>query len=195
MVSFEDPAVPDFMDIELEKPMALKIDATGRPVYQSRSDWGVWPIQPDPYRAPEVILGNGWQMEADIWNIGVLLWDLITGKPLFRHIHDQEGRYDPELHIAEIIALLGLPPTKIIKRYHVIREYPWPEPVKREDGTVCETAEDFFCGPFFDSNGRSLHEHLIPGRKLDDAIPFLEGEEKESFLDLARGMLVWHPNL
>ncbi|KAJ5609130.1 hypothetical protein N7528_009697 [Penicillium herquei] len=204
MVSFEDPAVlSDFMDIELEKPMAFKIDWIGRSIYQSRTDfgplkglqsipqlvdfglatrlpenddWGVWPIQPDPYRAPE-------------------LGDMIAGKPLFQHIHDQEGRYDPRMHIAEMIALLGAPPPEVIKRYHVMREYPWPQPVKREDGTVCETAEEFFCGPFFDNNGRSLHEHLIPDQKLDDAVPFLEGEEKESFLDLARGMLVWHPNL
>lgn len=101
MVSFEDPTVlADFLDSQLEKPMAFKIDSMGRPVYQSRNDfgplkslrsipqlvdfglatrleehddWGVWPIQPDHYRAPEVILGNGWQMPADIWNIGVLV--------------------------------------------------------------------------------------------------------------------------
>jgi hypothetical protein len=101
MVSFEDPTVlADFMDFQLEKPMAFKTDSTGRPVYQSRNDfgplkslrsipqlvdfglatrleedddWGVWPIQPDHSRAPEVILGNGWQMHADIWNLGVLV--------------------------------------------------------------------------------------------------------------------------
>lgn len=101
MVSFEDPTVlADFMNSQLENPMAFRIDSTGRPVYQSRSEfgplknlgsipqlvdfglatrlkeddnWGVWPIQPDHYRAPEVILGNGWQMQADIWNLGVLV--------------------------------------------------------------------------------------------------------------------------
>ena len=101
MVSFEDPAVlADFMDSQLENPMAFKVDSTGRPVYQSRhdfgplksqrsipqlvdfgvatrleenDDWGVWPIQPDHYRAPEVILGIGWQMHTDIWNLGVLV--------------------------------------------------------------------------------------------------------------------------
>lgn len=31
------------------------------------------PIQPDDYRAPEVILGAGWTYSADIWNIGVLV--------------------------------------------------------------------------------------------------------------------------
>ncbi|PIG79102.1 protein kinase domain protein [Aspergillus arachidicola] len=223
MVSFEDPTVlADFWKSQLEKPMAFKIDSTGRPVYQSRSDfgplkslrsipqlvdfglatrleedddWGVWPIQPDHYRAPEVILGIGWQMPADIWNLGVLLWDMIEGKELFQHIHDQEGRYDAKLHIAEMIALLGPPPPEIIRRYQYMREYSWPEPVRREDNKVCETAEEYFCGPFFDNNGRFLYEDLIPDRKLGDTVSFLEGEEREAFLDLAKGMLLWHPNV
>lgn len=192
MVSFEDAAVlADFMDSQLEKQMAFKIDSTGRPVYQSRSDfgplkslrsipqlvdfgwatrleedddWGVWPIQPDHYRAPEVIIGNGWQMPADIWNLGVLvsrclpkvlhllipdqLWDMIEGKELFQHIYDQERRYDGKLHIAETIALIGPTPLEIIQRYQYLREYSWPQPIQREDGRVCETAEEYFRGPF-----------------------------------------------
>lgn len=91
-----------------------------------------------------------------------------------------------------------------------MREYSWPKSVKREDGRVCETAEEYFCGPFFDEKGiigfpvssffilnilgHFLYEELIPDRKLDDAVSFLEGEQKEMFLDLAEGMLVWHPN-
>ena len=34
---------------------------------------GSHPIQPDHYRAPEVILGCPWSFSADIWNIGVLV--------------------------------------------------------------------------------------------------------------------------
>lgn len=41
MVSFEDPTVlADFMDSQLEKPMAFNIDSKERPVYQSRNDFG-----------------------------------------------------------------------------------------------------------------------------------------------------------
>ena len=32
------------------------------------------------YRAPEVILGLGWSFEADIWSIGCILVELITGE-------------------------------------------------------------------------------------------------------------------
>lgn len=137
------------------------------------------------------------------------LWDMIEGKELFRHIHDQDGRYDAKLHIAEMIALLGPPPPEIIQRYQCMREYSWPEHVRREDGRVCETVEEYFCGPFFDSNGITvfpvsnelfsdsrnilgcfLYEDLIPDRKLDATASFLGEEERGAFLDLAKGMLV-----
>ncbi|KAK2782299.1 hypothetical protein FQN53_000115 [Emmonsiellopsis sp. PD_33] len=217
MVSFEDQTVlADFMNYHLENPMAFKVDLTGRPVYQSVNDfgplrslrsipqlvdfglatrleedddWGVWPIQPVHYQAPEVILGNGWQMPADIWNVGVLLWDIIEGRELFQHIHDHAGHYNAKLHIAEMIALLGSPPPEVIQRYQYMREYLWPEPVRREDGRLCETAEEYFCGPFFDEKGITgflisnesfsdlqnilgcfLYEDLIPDRKITGSL-------------------------
>ena len=42
MVSFEDPNIlAGFMNSQLERPMAFKIDSTGRPVYQSQNDFGL----------------------------------------------------------------------------------------------------------------------------------------------------------
>lgn len=101
MVSFEDPAVvDDFMNSYFNQPMEHKIDIVGRPVYQCRNDfgplrkvnnipkivdfgmslrldaeddWGIYPIQPNHYRAPEIILGCPWRMSSDIWNLGVLV--------------------------------------------------------------------------------------------------------------------------
>lgn len=102
MLTFEDPAVfADFMNAQLEQPMAYKIDSTGRAVYRCVRDFGplrttrgiipkivdfgasvrfdgvedrfIHPIQPDHYRAPEVILGCGWGISADIWNLGILV--------------------------------------------------------------------------------------------------------------------------
>lgn len=107
MVTFEDPAVfGDFMNSQLDQPMAYKIDSTGRAVYRcvrdfgplrkvkniipkivdfgvstrldDQDDCGIHPIQPDHYRAPEVILGCGWGMGADIWNLGILVRSPVT---------------------------------------------------------------------------------------------------------------------
>lgn len=37
----------------------------------------IYPIQPNHYRAPEVVLGYGWTFSADIWNFGVLVMIVI----------------------------------------------------------------------------------------------------------------------
>lgn len=80
---------------------------------------------------------------------------MIGGKELFVQIHDKEGRYDAKQHIAEMMALLGPPPPEIIQRYQYMRENSWSNPVRREDGRICKTAEEYFCGPFFDEVGDS----------------------------------------
>lgn len=99
LVGFEDPSViEDFVQGQAENPMARKT-ANGRSIYQSHNGFGplrslyilpkiadfglaqrgdssqphLHPIQPDHYRAPEVVLGTGWTYSADIWNLGVLV--------------------------------------------------------------------------------------------------------------------------
>ncbi|DBB08056.1 hypothetical protein WJX82_008051 [Trebouxia sp. C0006] len=52
------------------------------------------------YRAPEVILGLGWSFEADIWSIGCILVELVTGDALFQTHENLE-------HLAMMEAVLG----------------------------------------------------------------------------------------
>ncbi|RHZ60663.1 hypothetical protein CDV55_105267 [Aspergillus turcosus] len=221
MVTFEDTAVlGDFMNSQFDQPMQYKTDSTGRPVYRCHNnfgplrnlknipkivdfglatrldcdDWGIYPIQPDHYRAPEVILGCGWRMSADIWNLGVLIWDIMQGKELFQQVHDKQGRYDAKAHLAEMIALFGGPPQELISRAQSMLGYKWPEPIRGEDGEVCESAEQYFGGPFFDANGKFMYDDLIPDRKLIDTVPFLEEKEREGFLSFVKMMLAWLPD-
>ncbi|OAX80504.1 CMGC/SRPK protein kinase [Emergomyces africanus] len=211
--------------LEQRSPMDYKIDSTaaGRHVYRCHNDFGtlrnlrnipkivdfgsanrldsqnhcgIYPIQPYPYCAPEVILGCGWETSADIWNFGVLLWDIIPQKELFRQVRDKEGRYDAKAHLAEMIALFGPPPPKLIARYHHMRDSKWPKPIKKqEDGKLCTSAGEYFGGPFFDKDGKYLYEDLIPDRKLADTIPsrLLEEGDKEGFLSFVKMMLAWRP--
>lgn len=99
LVDFEDLSViEDFARAQAENPMPRKIK-DGRSIYLSHNNFGpirsfyilpkiadfglaqpgdgpqpkIHPIQPDHYRAPEVILGAGWSYSADIWNLGVLV--------------------------------------------------------------------------------------------------------------------------
>lgn len=100
---FEDSEVlSGFLSQHLEQPAEYKIDVVGRRVFRHNSDfgglrpswihmiphivdfgsslqlhgktgWGLFPIQPNQYRAPEVTLGFPWNRSADIWNLGTLV--------------------------------------------------------------------------------------------------------------------------
>lgn len=100
LVGFEDPSViQDFANAQSLNPMPRKVQ-DGHTVYLSHNEFGDLrsyyilpkitdfglahrqearpvlnrhPIQPDEYRAPEVILGAGWTYAADIWNLGLLV--------------------------------------------------------------------------------------------------------------------------
>ncbi len=108
MVGFEDPSViEDFVRAQTRNPMPRKVQ-NGRSIYQSHNNFGPLrsslvlpkigdfglaqygknglqrhPIQPDHYRAPEVMLGAGWTYSADIWNLGVLVRFYPTGSAIY----------------------------------------------------------------------------------------------------------------
>merc|ERR1712070_158211 len=66
-------------------------------------------IQPELYRAPEVLFEMGWDSSADIWNVGVMIWDLFQGRHLF-HALDENEEVSATHHIAEMMAYIGTPP-------------------------------------------------------------------------------------
>ncbi|KAF3484187.1 CMGC/SRPK protein kinase [Arthroderma uncinatum] len=154
---------------------------------------GTYPIQPDYYRAPEVILGCGWDFKADIWNFGVLLWNILGNKELFQQVRDTNGQYDAKSHLAEMIALLGPPPGELLAKSKAMSEHNWPQPVMNETGALCNNALEFFGGPFFNAEGKFCYNELIPSRSLEDTIPFLEEKDREAFLTFIRDMLIWLP--
>ncbi|KAJ5502977.1 hypothetical protein N7463_005851 [Penicillium fimorum] len=73
-------------------------------------------IQTEIYRAPEVILDAGYPYSADIWSLGVMLWDVLEDKKLFKEV-DPLGvqEYDELNHLGHISALLG-PPKELLDK-------------------------------------------------------------------------------
>uniref|UniRef100_A0A914L1G4 non-specific serine/threonine protein kinase n=1 Tax=Meloidogyne incognita TaxID=6306 RepID=A0A914L1G4_MELIC len=72
-------------------------------------------IQTRQYRAPEVLLGTGFDTPADIWSVACMTFELATGDYLFEpHSHPLWSR--DEDHLAHIIELLGPLPTEVFKR-------------------------------------------------------------------------------
>ncbi|KAI9892748.1 MAG: hypothetical protein M1814_001168 [Vezdaea aestivalis] len=180
LVGFEEQSViEDFVRAQAESPMSRK-NENDRSVYRSHNDFGplrsfyilpqitdfglaqrgdgpqpqIHPIQPDHYRAPEVVLGAGWTYSADIWNLGVMIWNLMEGKDLFKQIHSDRGQYSGQAHIAEMIALLGHPPKELARREAEERKWKWRPAIENAAGKLCETASEFYGGPFFNVEGK-----------------------------------------
>lgn len=61
------------------------------------------------YRAPEVVLGLGWSHPADMWSLGCILVELMTGEVLFNTHQDLE-------HVAMMEAILGPVPVRMAQR-------------------------------------------------------------------------------
>ncbi|PVU90304.1 hypothetical protein BB559_004695 [Furculomyces boomerangus] len=79
------------------------------------------------YRAPEIILELGWSFPCDLWSVGCIMLELLTGEVLFQTHENLE-------HLAMMEALIGKTPTNIISKmsnklrpqfyYHNILAYP-----------------------------------------------------------------------
>ncbi|OOF97048.1 hypothetical protein ASPCADRAFT_514091 [Aspergillus carbonarius ITEM 5010] len=180
------PKIADFgLAIRLNKPSAQN-GMVGEQL-------GIYPIQPDHYRAPEVILGCGWDFKADIWNFGVLVWNILGSKALFQQIHDINNHYNAKSHLAEMITLLGPPPRAFLAKSKTISQHTWPQPVTNDIGKLCHNAQEYFGGPFFDEKDKFQYTEMIPSRRLHDTMPFLEEKDRETFLSFVRQMLTWLP--
>lgn len=197
MMGLGDPSVLDrFVQHELEHPSPRKMpDSHGRIIYTSCSDFGEapsdaviesakitdiglaqWgdikntkPIQSNAFMAPEVILQCGWSYPADIWNLGVMLWDLMENFGLFDGIDTRPGHYRPEQHLGLMISLLGPPPKEFLKRGAKTSNY-------------------------FDSQGQFKYpDHIHKDLTFETSVSRFRGEEKELFLDFAKKMIAWVP--
>ncbi|EAS33460.3 CMGC/SRPK protein kinase [Coccidioides immitis RS] len=125
-------------------------------------------IQSLPYRAPEVIIGAGWSYGADIWNLGVMIWDLLEGKNPFDSISSMNAA-SARKHLARLIGFLGHPPNDLLARGSDTHRY-------------------------FDDKGNFLSPELIPESvPWEGLLSRVQGNEKAVFLDFIRRMLCWRP--
>uniref|UniRef100_A0A1I7SKF5 Stress-activated protein kinase JNK n=1 Tax=Bursaphelenchus xylophilus TaxID=6326 RepID=A0A1I7SKF5_BURXY len=91
------------------------------------------------YRAPEIILGIGYNANVDVWSIGCIFAEIITGQVLFR------GR-DPIEQWARIVELVGTPGPEFIGRM-VANARTYVESRPRHQATPWETLFPDNCFP------------------------------------------------
>lgn len=79
-------------------------------------------IQTRQYRAPEVILGCGYDTKADMWSLACLAFELVTGDFLFDP-HNGDGYDRDEDHLALMLELLGPIPQEMRLRGKHTHDY------------------------------------------------------------------------
>ncbi|WAR25104.1 DYRK2-like protein [Mya arenaria] len=138
-------------------------------------------IQSRFYRAPEVILGAKYGMPIDMWSLGCILAELLTGYPLFPG--EDEGD-----QLATIIELQGTPPQKLLDQS------------KRARNFISSKGHPRYCtvttlpdGSTVLQGGRSRRGKTRgpPGSK--DLVTALKGTDDPLFLDFMRRCLEWDP--
>ncbi|KAK2751712.1 hypothetical protein FQN54_008935 [Arachnomyces sp. PD_36] len=152
-------------------------------------------IMPDVYRAPEVILDMAWDYKVDIWNVGMLIWDLFEPHHLFK-ARNPDRKLDDGYHLAEMQAVLGCPPPEFLTRsgrglqfwdnhglYNFHSSCPLPSRYK------VTSINDYVISV----SGKWKEASPIPGHNLESLEERLQGGEKDDFLRFLRRMLSWQP--
>ncbi|QUC17593.1 uncharacterized protein UV8b_01834 [Ustilaginoidea virens] len=199
MLPFEqDPAVLEDYVREQQVHPAVFEERRGRFVYESRPDFGrlrdgvgfvkltdfstavrgdvsakyYHDIQPLEFTAPEVMLQAGWSYSADIWNLGVVLWELLAEVSVFDGKVPGRPEFSYLTQFAQMIRLLGPPPADLISR-----------------------ADKEIYSLIYDDQGLFRHPELIPGEDFNfsSITTMFEGEEQMLFIKFAKRMLKWVP--
>ncbi|KAL2021638.1 hypothetical protein VTK56DRAFT_6991 [Thermocarpiscus australiensis] len=157
-----------------EEDMATPTDLSVRLTDFGTSSWfdkhlTEW-IQPQMLRAPEVILGAEWDYKVDIWNLGLIIWELAEGRLLFDGAWTATAPYTAEAHLAQMTAVLGDIPKSLLARS------------KNRD-------------PYFDTEGKLRKPSTFPPCSLEQFSknPDLSVAEKRIFLDFVRSMISLDP--
>lgn len=67
-------------------------------------------VQTAPYRAPEVILGLPFDEKVDVWSVGCVVYELLTGHILFPTIDTATGKHiSSTQHLRDILATVSYP--------------------------------------------------------------------------------------
>lgn len=138
-------------------------------------------IQSRFYRAPEVILGAKYGMPIDMWSLGCILAELLTGFPLL------PGEDEAD-QLACIMELLGMPPQHLLDQSKRAKNFISSKGIPRYCG--CTTLSDgsvVLCGGL----SRRGKTRGPPGSK--DLKRALKGCDDPLFLDFIQRCLEWDP--
>jgi serine/threonine-protein kinase SRPK3 len=124
---------------------------------------------PKAFRAPEILLGRPFNATIDVWMVGCMTLQMLTGKvPIVPHGINQP--WTKAYTLAQHHALLGAPPQAFLEQSASARIY-------------------------WDEQGKWIHPgHAIPDMSFEDLLASVEDEKvREVAIDFVRKCLQWLP--
>ncbi|TRX88640.1 hypothetical protein FHL15_010499 [Xylaria flabelliformis] len=185
----EDPWAPRYLYVG--QPLASLVDHTGEFKIKLSDMGGAYffanpptrIITPTGLRAPEQILAGAVNNTLDVWSFGCLIFELITGQPLFCvPWYDSEVKQDDD-HLLSLTTTLGPLPDELYGHWKTSSLYFTPQRklFNFQLGGVAEGAEPL------------VIEQLTMEEMFDQANPDLSEEEAYRVKSLIRQILQYDP--
>ena len=129
------------------------------------------------YRAPEIILQIGWSLEVDLWSVGCLIMEMVTGTTFFSTSCDRE-------HLLMIKKVLGKDiPRGMAEKHHAM--VPCSDTLVADESTVQAVPE----------TGSLLSKKLLDRYfvlKVNQSM-VASSQETKDLKSLVKKLLAWHP--
>jgi non-specific serine/threonine protein kinase len=147
------------------------------------------PITPVALRAPELIFGDPFDQSIDVWSIGCLLFEFLTGTPLFllswNSTQMEECNDD---HLLQLTDVLGDLPEEYFSRWAHSNKYFGPNRQRIDPDPNTPITEDEGC--FDDPEARSEPlETFFHNEKPSD----IDEAESSTIISLLRRILQYDP--
>lgn len=172
---------PENVLLKQQGRSGLKVIDFGSSCYEDQRVYTY--IQSRFYRAPEVILGARYGMPIDMWSLGCILAELLTGFPLL------PGEDEAD-QLACIMELLGMPPQRLLRQS------------KRAKNFISSKGYPRYCTASFHVDGTAILTGGLSRRGKPRGPPgskelkrALKGCDDPLFIDFIRRCLEWDPEL
>ncbi|XP_014209452.1 dual specificity tyrosine-phosphorylation-regulated kinase 2 [Copidosoma floridanum] len=170
---------PENVLLKQQGRSGIKVIDFGSSCYENQKLYSY--IQSRFYRAPEVILGASYGMPIDMWSLGCILAELLTGFPLL------PGEDEPD-QLACVIELLGMPPQRLLDKSKRVRQFISTKGYPRYSGVSFNGDGSIELNGGLSRRGKFRGP---PGSK--DLKRALKGCDDPLFLDFIEKCLEWDP--
>lgn len=128
------------VEIEIPKDTRIRLIDFGSALYGDRQHTHL--VQTRHYRAPEVILGIPWRFKIDLWSVGCIILELLTGRMVF-NTHDSVD------HLNQMERLIGPMPQSLKRKASNFSElfhndFTLRLETARISATQCVPLDDYF---------------------------------------------------